>query len=76
MLRIMSPTEALLWQAIRGRKLANMKFRRQQIIDGCIADFDCDEVGLVVELVRPLLDSQIDFDELRNSVMGIVSRIR
>ncbi len=42
--------EALLWQLLRNRQIANAKFRRQHPIEGYIADFYCHEHKLIVEL--------------------------
>jgi len=45
-----TPAEELLWQLLRNRQLANLKFRRQHQIGDYITDFYCDERKLVVEL--------------------------
>jgi very-short-patch-repair endonuclease len=42
--------ETLLWQNLRNRKIAGLKFRRQHPIDKFIADFYCHEKKLVIEL--------------------------
>ena len=42
--------ERLLWTHLRGRRLGNFKFRRQQPICGYIVDFVCVETRLVIEL--------------------------
>jgi len=42
--------EDLLWQRLRNRQLANLKFRRQHAIDRFIADFYCAEAKLIVEV--------------------------
>jgi very-short-patch-repair endonuclease len=42
--------EKKLWEALRNRKLQNMKFRRQHPLSGFIADFYCHELNLVIEL--------------------------
>ncbi len=42
--------EARLWNLVRGRRLANAKFRRQVPIDRFIADFVCAEARLIVEI--------------------------
>jgi very-short-patch-repair endonuclease len=47
--RFMTPTEAFLWQELRGNKLG-VHFRRQQVIAGFIVDFYCHKAGLVIEL--------------------------
>ncbi len=44
-----TPAEKILWQAIRNRKCAGTKFRRQQVIDGFVADFYCEEAKFVIE---------------------------
>jgi len=43
-------TEALLWNALRNRRLGGWKWRRQVPIGRYIADFLCVEARLVVEL--------------------------
>jgi len=47
-----SPTrsEAMLWEAIRNRKLSGVKFRRQHVIDKFIVDFYAPSHRLVVEI--------------------------
>ena len=47
----MTPAEELLWAIIRGRKLNNLKFRRQHPLNKFIADFYCHELKLVLEIV-------------------------
>jgi type I restriction enzyme M protein len=45
-----TPAEEALWELLRNRRLAGLKFRRQHQIGDYIADFFCAEHGLVVEL--------------------------
>ncbi len=47
-----NPTEAeaVLWTAIRGKKVDGFKFRRQHIVGAYIADFICIEARLIVEV--------------------------
>ncbi|MFZ1547265.1 MAG: DUF559 domain-containing protein, partial [Candidatus Nitrotoga sp.] len=45
-----TPAEEALWELLRNRKLANLKFRRQHQIGDYIVDFFCSEHSLVVEL--------------------------
>lgn len=47
--RDMTPQEHMLWNRLRGRQLANFKFRKQQPIGPYIADFVCHENKLIVE---------------------------
>lgn len=42
--------EGLMWIALRGRKLAGLRFRRQHPIGPYILDFYCDEARLAVEI--------------------------
>jgi very-short-patch-repair endonuclease len=42
--------EALFWQAVRSRRFAGLKFKRQMAIGPFIADFCCFEHKLIVEL--------------------------
>ena len=46
------PTEAerLLWGLLRGRRFSGLKFRRQQVMGGYIADFVCLDARLIVEV--------------------------
>ena len=66
----MTPAEAVLWASIRGRRLNDLKFRRQQIIDGYIADFFCSSAGLVIELDGAIHDAQAEYDANRDLVMS------
>jgi uroporphyrinogen-III synthase len=43
-------TENLLWQRLRGQKLAGAKFRRQADIGSVVVDFACLQAKLVVEV--------------------------
>ncbi len=58
--------EALLWDAVRNKKL-DSKFRRQHLIGNYIADFVCLESRLVVEVDGEYHDTpeQIELDEAR-----------
>ena len=46
----MTPEEASLWQELRANRLDGLHFRRQQVIQGFIADFYCHSARLVVEV--------------------------
>lgn len=68
--------EQLLWKHLRGRKLKNHKFLRQQpIIHSTIprqffvADFYCAESKLVVEVDGKYHDFQKDYDANRDAVL-------
>lgn len=42
--------ENMLWQALRGRQLEGLKFKRQVPIDGYMVDFVCFEEKLIIEV--------------------------
>jgi len=48
--RQMTLPEVVLWQAIRGRKLGGVRFRRQHPVGPWILDFYCDDARLAVEV--------------------------
>ncbi len=60
-----TPAEALLWQAIRNRKLDGRKFRRQVPIGAFVVDFYCAAERLVVEVDGPVHESQQEADQIR-----------
>ncbi len=45
-----TPAEEVMWELVRNRQVADLKFRRQHQIGPYITDFFCDELKLVVEL--------------------------
>jgi len=64
MRREMTNTEAILWLRPRRNGLG-INFRRQQIIDGFIADFYCHEAALVIEVGGPIHDTNYDAERDR-----------
>ena len=68
--RKMTAAEKLLWQQLRNRQIVGLKFRRQQVIKGFIADFYCEELKLAVEVDGPIHDKkeQIEYDANRDKV--------
>lgn len=48
--RDLTGPERGLWHLLRGRQLAGMKFRRQQVIGPYIVDFYCAQARLVIEV--------------------------
>ena len=46
----LTPAEAILWAALRGRSVAGLKFRRQHPYDRFVLDFFCVEHQLEVEV--------------------------
>jgi len=45
-----TPTEKLLWECLRARKVLGYKFRRQHPLFGFVVDFYCAEKNLIIEL--------------------------
>ena len=64
-------SEAVLWEALKGKKLRGLKFRRQHPIGSYIADFYCHEVKLVVEIDGKyhLEADQQEYDRNRTAVL-------
>ena len=67
-----NPTESedLVWQMIRNRQIKNLKWRRQQVIDGFIADFYCAELNVVLEIDGSVHDTDEakEYDSYRTSI--------
>ena len=63
--------EKELWRALRGRRFAGFKFRRQHTVSGRILDFYCADAKLAVELdgVQHGLPEGIQRDETREQFL-------
>ncbi len=64
--RQMTQEEKILWQHIRANRLNGLHFRRQQIIDGFIADFYCHAARLVIEVDGEIHQQQTEYDAERD----------
>ncbi|MEQ9357344.1 DNA methyltransferase [Coleofasciculus chthonoplastes] len=64
-----TPSEKILWQALRGRKLEGRKFRRQQPIGAFIVDFFCGAERLIVEVDGGIHQSQQEADQQRQELL-------
>jgi very-short-patch-repair endonuclease len=62
-------SEALLWQALRGRRLAGRKFRRQQPIGPFVVDYFCAAERLIVEVDGLVHEMQRDADAARQELL-------
>jgi very-short-patch-repair endonuclease len=72
----MTPAERRLWKALRGNAHDGFHFRRQQLIEGYIADFYCDGAKLAIELDGGVHQEQWQYDESRDkSIAGIGVRV-
>lgn len=61
--------EQLLWEELRSRRLANLKFRRQMPLGPFIADFFCPEAHLVIELDGESHEGKQGYDEWRTKFL-------
>jgi very-short-patch-repair endonuclease len=62
----MTPEEGILWERLRKNRLDGLHFRRQQIVNGFIADFYCHPASLVVEVDGEVHGQQIEYDAERD----------
>ena len=62
-------SEAILWNALRGKKLDGIKFRRQQPAGLFVVDFYNSVYRLVVEVDGSIHDSQFEADQERQSIL-------
>ena len=67
-----TPSERLLWQALRGKKLDGLKFRRQQPIGLFVVDFYNSNYRLVIEVDGPIHDFQQDIDQERQAILEML----
>ncbi|WP_242051252.1 endonuclease domain-containing protein [Nostoc spongiaeforme] len=65
----MTPAEKILWEHLRGNRLHGLHFRRQQILDGFIADFYCHAARLVIEVDGKIHEKQAEYDAERDKVL-------
>ena len=63
----MTDVEKLLWFRLRGRRLENLKFRRQMPIGLYVVDFICLEQRVIVELDGGQHAEQADYDTQRTA---------
>jgi very-short-patch-repair endonuclease len=69
MRREMTEAESLLWRQVKSNRCGGLHFRRQQVIDGFIADFYCHAAGLIVEVDGGIHQEQADYDALRDQIL-------
>jgi very-short-patch-repair endonuclease len=64
-----TPTEAILWAELRGKRLNGIKFRRQQPVGPFIVDFYAPSLRLVVEIDGAVHHLQQEADQTRQMVL-------
>ena len=62
-------SEKILWNALRGKKLDGIKFRRQQPVGYFVVDFYASAFRLVIEIDGPIHDKQIESDKARQNIL-------
>jgi very-short-patch-repair endonuclease len=68
--REMTRHEKRLWQQLKAGRLGGLHFRRQQIIDGFIADCYCHAARLVMELDGAVHSERADYDAERDRIIA------
>jgi very-short-patch-repair endonuclease len=65
------PTQAeqILWEALRDRRLAGFKFRRQHAIDRFVVDFFCPEAAMIIEVDGAVHEKQVEQDQERQEFL-------
>ncbi len=63
--RNLTDAERRLWSILRGRRLDEFKFRRQQPLGHYIVDFICFERRLVIEVDGSHHQDRLDYDDER-----------
>ena len=62
-------SERILWEALRGRRLAGTKWRRQQKLGRFVVDFFCADAALAVEIDGRVHQGRQDLDAARQSAL-------
>jgi len=70
MRRAMTEAEAQLWGRLRNNQLSGLHFRRQQVIDGFVADFYCRAARLIVECDGAAHQDQEEYDQERDRILS------
>ncbi len=69
--RAMTPAEAVLWKHLRAHQFGDLHFRRQQVIDGFVADFFCHAARLVIEVDGAIHETTADYDAERDRILAV-----
>jgi very-short-patch-repair endonuclease len=65
----MTPAESHLWEALKGKQINGLRFRRQHPIGQFILDFYCPAIKLAIELDGPVHDDRQDYDQARTEAI-------
>lgn len=64
--------EKILWNALRGKNLDGIKFRRQQPIGYFVVDFYASAFRLVIEVDGPIHEQQLEADRVRQDILEML----
>lgn len=62
--------EDVLWRALRGRRLAGLKFRRQHPAEKLVPDFACPDHRLAIEVDGDVHDDLVERDAARTQLLN------
>ncbi|MDD5041239.1 MAG: endonuclease domain-containing protein [Candidatus Peribacteraceae bacterium] len=65
----MTRTEIILWEALRNRKCAGLKFCRQFPLEWFVVDFFCVERSVIIEIDGPIHEQQRVYDQERDEIL-------
>ena len=66
----MTPSENVLWQALKGRQLDGLRFRAQHPVGRFILDFYCPEHKLVIEVDGDIHETNPERDKERSAYLA------
>jgi very-short-patch-repair endonuclease len=66
----LTSAEQLLWQQLRDRRCAGLKFRRQHPIGKYIVDFYCDQLKLIIEIDGSIHEQLQGYDNVRQKELS------
>lgn len=65
----MNPSEIVLWEIIKDKKISGYKFRNQHPVDRYILDFYCHEKKLAIEIDGNIHDHRKEYDKYRDEYL-------
>ena len=68
-------SEKILWNALRGKKLDGIKFRRQQPVGYFVVDFYNSVHRLVIEVDGPIHQVQKEADQARQEILEMLGLV-
>ncbi len=67
--RLQTDPEKIMWQLLRNRRFQGIKFRRQHVVEGFIADFCCHTLKFIVEIDGWVHENQKEYDRAREIIL-------